>query len=580
MSFRRIANDWIAVFLLCLAIFGCEPADPKATIPAGSRAKTIARVEPPNEEGKAVLEELGVTDLQATPKAIESRNAKAKDKKNSDGSPASKSADTEEPTYERPASWVSSNELPYEFWEVQYLGNRPIGYLHQIVMPSPTGSIGIYRIDADSFIRVSKDKKRLDQRLNVTSIEETDGRLRTIEAILKQGDLETKINGMVILGILRLKTQSKEKASGVDIPWPKQYGGPFAVAQSLRGRPMRPGETRKLSMLDPVLGQLVQITLTAKDFMKTPLMDGNQHSLLEITSQAKVGDTSLVSTLWTNLSGETQKTYTSSLDIRSFRVERSLAESIRDAVACEMLTKTEIKLKSPLDDYASKESLDFQVRHAERDPFQMLPGRTNQSIKSTSAFSALVTVFAINEKSPIPEGVTPELTSDPSCLTASPVVQSDDGSVKKLAGQFFNDKELGKTVLERFRKGVFNWIEKKTDYSPLMSSAAEVARNRVGDSTEHAMLLAAIVRSRGVPSRIALGLVYNDSKENPALVFHAWTEVYLKDHWVSIDASVESPFTDATYLKLVDSPLADHNPYAVLLTALNAIQHFDISLAE
>ena len=40
------------------------------------------------------------------------------------------------------------------------------------------------------------------------------------------------------------------------------------------------------------------------------------------------------------------------------------------------------------------------------------------------------------------------------------------------------------------------------------ATAAEVARSREGDCTEHAVLLAALARARGIPARVAMGLVY------------------------------------------------------------------------
>lgn len=580
MSFTRYAARCFLTISLCLGLLGCEKTDSEIGMKGGSKGKAVPRIEPPNAAGKAVLDELGVTELQVKPLVVESTGTPAEGKKNSKSKPSDKEDAINEPIYERPPTWITTNELPYEFWEVQYLGIRPIGYLHQTVVPSPTGAAGILRIDAESFVRVSRDKKRLDQQLTVTSIEETDGRLRTIEARTTQGGAETKTDGMVILGTLRLKTQGPEKASGIDIPWPEECSGPFAVAQSLRGRPMRPGETRNLLMLDPILGQVVKVKLQSKDYMKTPLIDGNQHSLLEINSEAMFGDRSLASTLWTNMSGEILKTYTSALDIRSFRVERSVAESIRDAAACERLNKTEVKLRLPIENLDAKEKLEFHVGHSERDPFQMLPGRTNQSVKSTSAFTVQVTVFAMKERTPLPLGVTPELVVDPVYSAASPVIQSDDDGIKKMADQFYNDQSLGKSVLERFRRGVYNWITNKTEYTPAINSAAEVARDRAGDSTEHAMLLAAVVRARHVPSRVAFGLIYNQSKSDPALVFHAWTEVYLKDHWLSIDASFENPNTNASYLKLVDSPLADQNPYAALLATLNSIQQLEFAVVN
>jgi transglutaminase-like putative cysteine protease len=176
--------------------------------------------------------------------------------------------------------------------------------------------------------------------------------------------------------------------------------------------------------------------------------------------------------------------------------------------------------------------------------------------------------------------VSPELIADPLYTKSSLIIQSDDAIVKKLASEFFEDKSLGETALERLRRGVYNLIKTKTPYTPLMSSAAEVARSQSGDCIDHAMLLAAIIRARGVPARVAIGLVFNGSKDEPAMVLHSWTEVYLKDHWVCIDASVDTSSTNASYLKLVDTPFADQNPYAPLLATLQAIDLIELLVLD
>ncbi len=94
------------------------------------------------------------------------------------------------------------------------------------------------------------------------------------------------------------------------------------------------------------------------------------------------------------------------------------------------------------------------------------------------------------------------------------------------------------------------------------------------------MLLAAVVRSLGVPARVAGGLVYNGDSEKPAMVYHAWTEIYGRDRWVSVDASVEASQTNATYIKFVDSDLPDQNPYVVMLPVLSALKEMKISFDD
>ncbi len=160
------------------------------------------------------------------------------------------------------------------------------------------------------------------------------------------------------------------------------------------------------------------------------------------------------------------------------------------------------------------------------------------------------------------------------------MIASEDPLVKKLAKDFVDTDQPSASKLEKLRRGVYGWIKNKVAFSTEMAGAADVARSQTGDSTEHAVLLAAVVRSLGVPSRVAGGLVYNRSEAKPAMIYHCWTEVYLRDHWVSIDASIADAGTNATYIKLVDSALTDENPYVVMLPVLRVIPELEIAVVK
>ncbi|UPG93073.1 transglutaminase-like domain-containing protein [Luteibacter aegosomatissinici] len=64
-------------------------------------------------------------------------------------------------------------------------------------------------------------------------------------------------------------------------------------------------------------------------------------------------------------------------------------------------------------------------------------------------------------------------------------------------------------------------------------------RSRRGDCTEHAVLLAALARSLGIPTRVVTGLVYNDRFGGVDHVFvpHAWVQAWLDGYWVSFDSA-------------------------------------------
>ena len=89
-------------------------------------------------------------------------------------------------------------------------------------------------------------------------------------------------------------------------------------------------------------------------------------------------------------------------------------------------------------------------------------------------------------------------------------------------------------------------------------TAAEALRSGRGDCTEFAVLLAALGRAAGVPTRIAIGRVYARHFEGHRHVFvpHAWVQAWTGTGWESFDAAIGS--FDSTHLAFAVS--YDGNP--------------------
>jgi len=67
-----------------------------------------------------------------------------------------------------------------------------------------------------------------------------------------------------------------------------------------------------------------------------------------------------------------------------------------------------------------------------------------------------------------------------------------------------------------------------------------------GDCNEHAVLLAALGRAAGLPTRVVAGTVYLEG----FFYYHAWCEVWL-GRWVPIDPAFDQFPADATHIKFV-----------------------------
>jgi transglutaminase-like putative cysteine protease len=112
----------------------------------------------------------------------------------------------------------------------------------------------------------------------------------------------------------------------------------------------------------------------------------------------------------------------------------------------------------------------------------------------------------------------------------------------------------------------------------VFATAAEVARSREGDCTEHAVLLAALCRARQIPARVAFGLVYVPTTNS--FEYHMWNEIWIAGRWVPMDATLGQGGIGADHLKLGDSSLASGSPLADLISVIQVFGRLELELVK
>ena len=127
-------------------------------------------------------------------------------------------------------------------------------------------------------------------------------------------------------------------------------------------------------------------------------------------------------------------------------------------------------------------------------------------------------------------------------------VQSDLPDIRDFANRHGHGRSQAE-IMNSLVDAVRGHMTGPVDYRGY-GSAAEALRTRSGECTEYAVLLAALARAEGFPSRIAYGLVYADRFSGKRDVFspHAWVQVWTGTRWQSYDAGLGE--FDATHLAL------------------------------
>ncbi len=132
-------------------------------------------------------------------------------------------------------------------------------------------------------------------------------------------------------------------------------------------------------------------------------------------------------------------------------------------------------------------------------------------------------------------------------LAPDAFVQSDHPKIQARANSIVGVEELPWSKA----RAIHEWVFTRLDKEPVLSipSALEVLERRAGDCNEHTVLFTALARAVGVPTRIAIGLVWSD--ELDGFYYHAWPEVFLGD-WIWMDPTLDQSLADATHIKLLN----------------------------
>lgn len=122
-------------------------------------------------------------------------------------------------------------------------------------------------------------------------------------------------------------------------------------------------------------------------------------------------------------------------------------------------------------------------------------------------------------------------------------LEADDAAIRKAALAAVGDAATPAERMRRLTSHVRGYVTSKS-LDVGYASARETLDARAGDCTEHALLLAALARSLGIPARVVSGLAYAPrwSGRDHVFVPHAWTEAWTGSRWEGFDAALPEGF--------------------------------------
>jgi hypothetical protein len=136
----------------------------------------------------------------------------------------------------------------------------------------------------------------------------------------------------------------------------------------------------------------------------------------------------------------------------------------------------------------------------------------------------------------------------------------------------------GETDPRRITRAIYRWVTESFHFelgAVLFGTSATILRNLTGDCSEAAVLTAALLRSRGVPARVALGFA---SVGRGVFIGHAWCEAWIDGGWTGVDAALREFPAGVERVKLMDLDGRGDMRIAATNLMMRALSNLDIEI--
>ena len=419
---------------------------------------------------------------------------------------------------------------PVDRWYEVFLADAKVGYFQD-------------KMQKDGEVINSRNEfvmqiKRAGQSIEITVEQETKEK---ISGELIEFSSETKMAGIPMLKKGRVEGEElvvyeKQFISGKETRYPFDPEGGMSWGlrkQVLENGFQKAGKTYELKVYSPDMGMKKPVKAKIICFGEKPIQIGEKKiKAFEVDMELNSPFGSMITKSWFDENCVALKTVMNmgGMKISIIEVPKKKAKKMEEE-AHELLLSSVVPLDAAV---PNSDKNIFIMKSIKGEWSAKLFEGNGQKIEKINDNSIRVIVDQSQRKEKGGEGIDLK-----PFLSANVYLDSDDLLIQKLAKKGKGKAKTSQEIANKLTKFVFRYMTNK-NYEVGFATASEVARNKAGDCTEHSVLLAALGRALGIPTRVVTGLVYADEFEDQkdVLVYHMWTQFYIDDQWLNLDSAL------------------------------------------
>jgi len=453
---------------------------------------------------------------------------------------------------------IASAGLAAEEWYSVQLGGQKAGYMFQNTEQTERGGRPQFRTVSETKIVLNRLGSRVEMLSSAEYFETESGLLVEVGSELKYSAQPIKTEARIEDGQVVIRTSSGGSLQERKVPFSGELLGPEGMRLASQRALRKPGDSVTFQSFLPELSQLVLATQTLIAVEQLPGSGPAKEALRVEESYSAFPQKR---TLWLDRQGRTLRSSDTSpfgdLVIRLTTKEDALDLSQAGELSNEQFRDTLIKSNIRLPQARQVESMTLRLEKKSASagldwPAFDGPGQTvlekageklTLRIKRPRGFSG-----GRAADQPAAPAQDRRLLSE--LVQPNQYLNTDDALLQKTVGDILAGEggSLRRALLLR------DWVSGHMQFDPGLAFApsSEIIRNLKGTCAEYAILLAAMLRAAGLPSRFLMGYVYL----NGIWGGHAWVEAFIDGLWLPLDAAVVGPgIADAARFSLSRSSL-------------------------
>jgi len=444
-------------------------------------------------------------------------------------------------------SWVRAQTPIEDDWDALYIGNGKVGYSHTVITKVQENGQELIQVHVESDVNMQRFGQTAGMKSNQNSFETSTGKVVRLDNQTDMGAQVVRVKGTLVGNEMRLVMSTSGMDVPQSIPWGDDILGPYAQSAIVRKHLSTTGDAFQIRMFLPDANRVTTMKVNVGPLEETPMLEGTR-KLRHLESDMDVLP-GVKTISWVDDSGDAIKTFTDVVGgMSTYRVTKDVALAEPTKVAHDFGLSTMVKMDKPIPHAFERPEIVYRIRVDGDDAEKLFAQDEHQKFSRNAKGDLLLSVHRVAADAPpsSPQSAGPEF------LKPNNYLQSNDPKIVAIAAEITkSESDPWKRAL-KMEVWVHDHIQKK-NYSTGFATAAEVAQNLEGDCTEHSVLLAALARAAGIPSRVATGFLYVEAEN--AFGGHMWTEVFVNQKWIPLDATLGRGPVGGTHIKVADSSL-------------------------